>query len=869
LLGAGASELCADNFVFGGPDRFTEDAHIAHALIILNGACLKTATDIGLLRYQLIRVIGRALGLDWSQANDTVETNKPAIPSADEIAGYPIMHPMGDLCSAGYGCYSNADQLRMDDRMAISMLYPVTAQNVIDFPGKKIFSTTSARVTGRVLFGEGMNTVAIQGANVVARLLDPVTQEPTFRTTAASVSGFLYRGNAGNIVTGFTDATGRRYDHWGSDDSGLRGYFELAGLEIPAGSTSARYQIRVEPLNRNYTGGQSVGPFKNSQVEPPGAALPVVVTVTAGSEITQDITLQGQVMDGSDLYEPHSFDTPAAIPGSGIWSAVLNGVGDVDWYSITVGAGRTVSVEATAVCERSPSTTMTLPVIGIWKAEDAVTEAPLLSQTYFNAGMTGMTRAQTSLPAGAYKLAFTDARGDGRPDFLYRARVLYADKVSPAHALGGTVLTITGFGFNTGLIVRVGTSEAALLSFAPGRLMVAAPLLADGTYTLTIEDPETGASASMDNAVRYGGASNDTLQLLNGGNPGVAVGTPAPYPFRVRVMAADGVTAVSGASVRFQSPTSSVLLQPCNTQDCTIATDGAGEASAWMLVRAEGSTTLTATLASGARVFASVTGIRTSLSVTATPPKIYVAKNTAAVVSLLARVAGNGALLAGRTVEFTVMLGTGTLTAASATSDPSGEAKSRLVVANMSGEVRVSACVGVAPQTSCDIFYVYAVSTSGGTKLVKAGGDDQYVVARREFLPVSVRMTALGDPPNAVSGATVKFQMVAYKQTESTRIVNGEVVSGHYPSVVAIASEEVTANTDGWGLASYTPRVSEAGALIQVQATSGTGSVEFTLHTWEADSPATLLEQWVPDEASKKQKVPRLGLKPSLVITEQ
>ncbi|HEY5162510.1 MAG TPA: hypothetical protein VII81_05800, partial [Terriglobales bacterium] len=39
-----------------------------------------------LLRYRLIRIIGRALGLDWSQANDTLETNKPASPSA---AGYP------------------------------------------------------------------------------------------------------------------------------------------------------------------------------------------------------------------------------------------------------------------------------------------------------------------------------------------------------------------------------------------------------------------------------------------------------------------------------------------------------------------------------------------------------------------------------------------------------------------------------------------------------------------------------------------------------------------------------------------------------------------------------------------------------------
>src|SRR5690349_21125586 len=31
LLGAGASQVCATNMVFGGPDRFTADGHIAHA----------------------------------------------------------------------------------------------------------------------------------------------------------------------------------------------------------------------------------------------------------------------------------------------------------------------------------------------------------------------------------------------------------------------------------------------------------------------------------------------------------------------------------------------------------------------------------------------------------------------------------------------------------------------------------------------------------------------------------------------------------------------------------------------------------------------------------------------------------------------
>ena len=845
LLGAGASQLCSANMVFGGVDRISADGHIAHALIILNGACVKLSSDIPLLRYRLIRIIGRALGLDWSQANDTLETNKPASPSADEIAGYPTMHPMGSLCSASYGCYSNADQLRMDDRMAISALYPVTAENVGSFTGKKIFSATTARIRGSVWFGEGAGAVPIQGANVVARLLDPVTNAVSVKTVATSVSGFLYRGNAGNIVTGFTDATGQRYDRWGSDDSTRRGYFDLAGLEIPTGSTSAKYQISIEPLNPSYTGTLAVGPYNTAQVEPPGSAAPIVITVSAGSDVAQDIVLEGPVLDGSDMYEPHSFDAPSPIPGGGNWAAALNGVGDVDWHLLTVRADRTFSAETTAVCNGTPSATKMLPVLGIWNASDESTAAPVVSQTFFNAGKTGVTRVQAALPAGAYKLAITDARGDGRPDFLYRARVLYADTVSPQHAApeGGTVLTIDGLGFNADLKVTVGTSDAPLMSFAAERLMVAAPSLPDGTYALNIEDPATGATASIGNAIRYGGAGDDTLQLLNGANPPVPVGTTAPNPFRVRVLAMDGVTTVSGASVRFQSPSASVLLLPCNTQDCTLATDGAGEASAWMSVKAAGATTMTATLSSGASVSATVSGISAPLAVAAAPPKLYIAKDTAASVPLLARVVGNGAPLAGRLVEFEVMLGSGTLSAASVMTDANGEASSTLSIANMSSEIRVSACVGVAPQTACDIFYVYAVSTTSGTRLIKAGGDEQYVSPGKLFLPVTVRMNDLSDPPNVVAGVPVKFHMVAYKPAQSDRTVTGEVVTGHYGSLVAVASEEVTVNTNGWGLASYAPQVPGSGLIIEISATSGASEVSFTLHTWEAGSPATLLER--------------------------
>jgi len=76
----------------------------------------------------------------------------------------------------------------------------------------------------------------MQGVNVVARWIDPTSGKASRSSVATSVSGFLFRGNAGNPVNGSTDSTGQNYDRFGSDDPSLEGWFDLAGLEIPKGA---------------------------------------------------------------------------------------------------------------------------------------------------------------------------------------------------------------------------------------------------------------------------------------------------------------------------------------------------------------------------------------------------------------------------------------------------------------------------------------------------------------------------------------------------------------------------------------------------------------------------------------------------------
>src|SRR5437879_9057033 len=88
----------------------------------------------------------------------------------------------------------------------------------------------------------------MQGVNVVARWIDPASGQPSGASVATSVSGFLFHGNAGNPATGFTDSTGQRFDRFGSDDPAIEGFFDLAGLEIPNGTSSARSEEHTSEL---------------------------------------------------------------------------------------------------------------------------------------------------------------------------------------------------------------------------------------------------------------------------------------------------------------------------------------------------------------------------------------------------------------------------------------------------------------------------------------------------------------------------------------------------------------------------------------------------------------------------------------------
>ncbi|MBV9573686.1 MAG: hypothetical protein JOY93_06495 [Acidobacteriales bacterium] len=366
LLGAGAGSTadCFTNAVFGGVDNVGLDAHFLHALVVMNGNCAQTQDQLPDVQYRLVRILGRVLGLDWSQLNLNVITGQPP-PTAADAAGFTVMHGLDPVsCVPISRCYVNAEQPKMDDAAALSRLYPVTTQNVAGFASKQLFYETTARIHGSVRFADanGAGAQPMQGVNVVARWIDPATGLPSRTYAASSVSGFLFCANAGNVITGFNDSTGLPFNRFGANNPALEGSFDLAGLQIPGGASSAQYQLTVEPIDPTWSA--PVGPYAGSQVEPSGSARPINVTVSLGASVAQDVLMLGSAIQKADWFEPTTYSAPAAVPVEGDWVGSLSGDGNIDYFWFPGQNNRTLSAIVTALDDSDlPTEAKSQPVI--------------------------------------------------------------------------------------------------------------------------------------------------------------------------------------------------------------------------------------------------------------------------------------------------------------------------------------------------------------------------------------------------------------------------------------------------------------------------------------------------------------------------
>jgi hypothetical protein len=848
LLGSGAGDPseCFWNAVYGGVDNFGVTANFLHALVVINGQCALESSQLTDVEYRLVRVLGSVIGMGWSQLNENVLTGDPP-PTPYDYAGFPVMHYMDSpTCVPITVCYPNPYQLAADDMAALSRLYPLSTGP----------PSSTARIYGTVYFVDhsGAPGQPMEGVNVFARWIDPTTGQPNDQYGVSCVSGFLFTGNAGNPVTGWNDPAGNAYSEFGSSDQTLEGFFDLGGLPIPNGASSAEYQLWVEPLNPLWSAG--AGPYQPqvSPSPPPGTFEEMIVTVTAGGEFQQDILMSGSAQPAQPWATSESWTAPAAIPSAGDWVGSLSGYGDVSYFLINAQANRTLSVNVTAMDETgAASESKAEPVVGMWPFGDAYgTPPPALTTSPFNTETFGMTQLNAQIyNPGSFVVGISDLRGDGRPDYSYHAHVLYADSVTPTRLpVTGGAVTLQGTGFTNEFGVSLGDTAIPLLATNASQILFSAPEQSDGEQSVTVTDPVSGASSSMTDVLTFGAAATDELLLVQGGNPPTPVGTQSTNPVVVRVVQSDGVTPVNGATVVW-STTNSAGLSACNgASTCSVVSDEGGLVSTWITPGMPGNASIIAKLAPAVynpaqSVSGTITTSQTApVNIGTTPAYLWIAQGASVSAPLIARVVNqSGAPLSGKIVNFFFALGSGSLSAPSATTNSSGYASVTLTVTNLEAGFQVNACV--APNNNpCQNIYGNSVGQAR-LNLQPVSGAGQ-VVAGAPFQPLTVRVTDSATPPDSVLGANVLFQSTVIRPSgNDLALATGGGSNTQNGMPVILSSTQSTAQSNSSGLASFTPSVgSFTGTLeVEVQVSAGTAAtmldvMESLPETYFGDTPA-------------------------------
>jgi hypothetical protein len=807
-----APDSCQNNGVFVWMDNLNTDATIAHAIIILNGLCATTPMMLTMMSYEIERAFGRVLGLDYAQVNPgAYENGEPG-----GTLGWPVMQPLSGICGpVGGECIPFENVLRYDDIAALNRIYPITAANLANFPGKQVTAANTISIQGTIQFANGYG---MQGVNVVAQPLD-ANGNPLYEYTVSFVSGAYFSGNHGNPVLGFDDASGNPLSMWGSNDPAMQGYFDLSGIPLPPGVTSATYQVSFEAIDPLYILTDSVGPYMQGQVNPSGTLNAVDLRgMVAGSAQTLTIAPLGTQTPGfNDAIG--TVAEPRPMPAAGLWCGRLSQVGQTDWFTFPVRGSRTFTIVTQATDETgTPSNQKAMPSIGIWDAFDVAAATAVVSTPGLNGLATGETWLQVNTyAADMVRVGVADTRGDGRPDFSYNGWVLYADTVEPARLpLSGGPMVIHGMGFRLTDTVLVGGQAALITSISPTEITAIAPAAATGTtgsVDVEVDDaPVFYAFAVIPGGISFDSGIGDALTLVTAPSNTVPIGVPVP--FAVQVL--DGTLAPAGGVTVTYSVVSGTATLACGQPTCQVTATGDGRAQMNVTAKNSSLSIVTASLTNGSSLEAQFSG-GTPPVLSSLTPRLSLAAGTTLnwTVQALALIKGSPA--AGQSVQWTTATGIVAQSAAVLT-DSTGVATQMLTVGPLAeGQlVTVKACVNGT--TSCTTFSVIGARSEYAT-MISVSGTSQTIAATGT--PSQVVFRVFDMDGNPMANGTVSFYQALYAWTPPC---NPHTVC---TQGVLLASQSTTATTAIDGSVSFTPLSlpGVATELVGIGATGNTSSV--------------------------------------------
>jgi hypothetical protein len=287
------------------------------------------------------------------------------------------------------------------------------------------------------------------------------------------------------------------------------------------------------------------------------------------------------------------------------------------------------------------------------------------------------------------------------------------------------------------------------------------------------------------------------------------------------------------------SNTNNAVFSACGgLSSCSEITDDSGTASTWVTPEVPGVATITATLAPGVynpaqSVVGTLLATETSLDIGMTMPYLWVAQGATVKVPITARVLSNGSPRSGYTVTFAVRQGVGSLSAASATTDGSGNATVILTLTGFTGSVLLAACVDQA-NGPCGTVSGNAVAPALMNLQAVAGAGQ--VVAGQAFQPLIVRVTDSSTPPNPVLGASVLFQSTVLRSTGNNFALTGGNSQSGMP-VILSESQPIPVASDANGLASFLPSVASFTGALQVEIQISAGATAWLQDELEVFPP--------------------------------
>ena len=750
LLGTTASQptSCQTNGVLVVIDNINPDATIAHALVVLNGLCTASAPLLQMMTYEVERAFGSVLGLGYSQVNPGALQN--GMPGGTQ--GWPIMDPRSGVCgSSGGECIPNPTVLRYDDIAELNRLYPITAQNLANFPGKQLTAANTISLRGAIYFRTGSG---MQGVNVVARPLD-ANGNPLYQYTVTAVSGALFSGNHGNPVTGWNDASGNLYSQWGSDDQAFQGAFDLGGIPLPPGQSSATYQVTFESIDPIDILTMRVGPYTAGQVASSGTLASLSLPgLTPGSSQTINVTVPDSAVGG---YQD-SIGTqaqPRSMLAGGMWIGRLSQIGQSDWFSFPVRGNRTFTVVTQALDETgAPSNSKAMPAIGVWDAFDSIGSTAVGASPALNGLAAGETWLRVSTSADdIVRIGIADQRGDGRPDYAYSGWVLYADTVEPARlpASGGPFV-IHGMGFRPADTVLVNGQPALVTSISPNEITAIAPAATSGvsgSVDVEVDDlPAFYAAAIVTGGLSYDSGSGDALTLDSAPANTVPIATPIPFSV---VALGPKLLPAGGVTVTYTVTSGSATLA-CGLPVCSVTATGDGRATMNICAPDNKSSIATASLTNGSSLQAHFSG-GTPPTLSSLTPKLSLAAGATFTWTVQALVLSNGEPAANQSVAWqTPGTGIAALGSSAAFTNANGIASKTLTVGPLAEgqSANIAACLN---GTSQCVAYTAFGARPEYAWLQPISGDSQTLAVTSAPAPIALRL--LDNLGNPMAGGTV------------------------------------------------------------------------------------------------------------------